>query len=145
MDLTIRQCCLHKVELATWNADMSTWTWQLGNVEFAIWHSGLGKWKNWTWQNTRVNGIAIPTQPVFIFQICDLWGKWVGNQPKEGLAKFGYRSESIIENFKNPATCWPHTRTYYLPLMTRALFWPNKTLCTICNPFFSCHQDVEFS
>ncbi len=33
---------------------------------------------------------------VFVFS--KLWSRWVGDGPKENLIKFGYKSESKVEN-----------------------------------------------
>jgi hypothetical protein len=44
----------------------------------------------------------------------NLWCSHTVHHPQEELAKFGYRSEMKVENFKNSAIFWPPVRTYCL-------------------------------
>jgi hypothetical protein len=41
-----------------------------------------------------------------------LWCSCTGNHPQEELTKFGYRSKSKVENFKNPTIFWWPARNY---------------------------------
>jgi len=56
---------------------------------------------------------------------------------KEGLAKFGYRLERKVEQYKNPTTCWRHARTFCLKYGNiKPIFIFSKSFYTICNLFF---------
>jgi hypothetical protein len=53
---------------------------------------------------------------VFLFPPI-LWGRWSHDHPLEHLAKFGYRSDRKVENFRNPDILfWWHAETYSLNL-----------------------------
>jgi hypothetical protein len=69
------------------------------------------------------------------------WGRWIDDHLKKGLAKFGYRLKRKVEKFRNPATCWWHTRNYCLYMVTWAHFFQKNPFITFANPFFH-HQDA---
>jgi hypothetical protein len=52
---------------------------------------------------------------VCFFQFCDVATLEI--RPQEESAKFGYRSESNIENFKYPAIFWWPAETYCLNMV----------------------------
>jgi len=61
-----------------------------------------------------------------------LWRSCTGNHPQEELTKFGYRSKSKVENFKNPTIFWRPARNN-ICLNMKKIPW---TLVSLA-PFFS--------
>ncbi len=71
------------------------------------------------WTKHKVLEIRTPKKIVKIKDICipttvicfsKLWGRSVGDHPKEDLAKFGYILEKKVQKFRNWATHWWHAR-----------------------------------
>jgi hypothetical protein len=83
---------------------------------------------------TIQKGVYIASCKCFVFS--NLWGRWIGDRPKGGLAKYGYRLERKVEKFRNPATCWWHAITFSKNMATWAFFPQKAPPCTIHNTFF---------
>jgi len=65
-----------------------------------------------------------------------------GDRPQEDLAKFGYRPDSKVELFLEPAIFWRHPRNYGLNLVNSAFFfslklWQLFAILGFAAPFFS--------
>jgi hypothetical protein len=65
-----------------------------------------------------------------------LWCSHTVHHPQGELAKFGYRSEMKVENFKNPAVFWPPVRTYCLKTMVPFQVWHKLNNFLICRIFW---------
>jgi len=64
-----------------------------------------------------------------------LWGRWSHDHPLEHLAKFGYRSDRKVENFRNPDILfWWRIETYWLNL---TIFKKQIFKIWYFGPFFS--------
>ncbi len=74
--------------------------------------------------------LQVKDLPVFqlevFFQICEV--SELATIQKRALAKFGYRLESKVEKFRNLATCWQHTKTCYINMVTWTHFFEKKIL-----------------
>jgi hypothetical protein len=60
-----------------------------------------------------------------------LWCRHTGDHPQEEIAKFSYRQESKVENFKkifkDPAIFWRPAGTYCLNMTISGIFFPLKS------------------
>jgi len=109
---------------------------------------------SWTILSTK------PTTQCFFklkFIFSNLWARWVGHQPQEDLAKFGYKLErKVLKNLGFLLHIWHHIGTYCLNMATfrtfslimwwlRSLFSSQKKLNWIIHAsyYFCCQDEIH--